>query len=250
MSISGLETRGSVKFPSLSDSVLKCISDDLTSTCHFTCKMSKHLRAAPEPVTIIATGPLTNIALLLVNQPDIVKHIDRIVLMGGACGVGNTGPVAEFNIQVDPESAHIVFESGVRIVMIPLEVTHTALVNQQVLEKIGSLSSRFSQLMTDLLLFFRSTYKEVFFMDDPPLHDPCAVAFVIDETLFQGRLMRVDVEVASSLSYGQTVCDMFGMSKKPKNVHVCLKMDVERFWNLVQECLHKANAASPVNIVV
>ena len=122
-------------------------------------------------MTIVATGPLTNIALLLINYPNVTKYIKKLVIMGGACGVGNTGPVAEFNIQVDPEAAHIVFENeSLEIFMVPLEITHTALVNDYVLDSIRSFSSNFSDILIDLLLFFKSTYKDVFFMHEPPLH--------------------------------------------------------------------------------
>ena len=129
--------------------------------------------------------------------------------------------------------------------MVPLEVTHTALVTDEILAEINSLSTGFSQIITELLLFFKSTYKTVFFMPEP-LHDPCAVAFVINPDLFEYRLMRVDVECASELSYGQTVCDVFGMSKKVKNVHVCFKMDVEKFWTLMVEAIKKANDKTPM----
>ncbi len=133
--------------------------------------------------------------------------------------------------------------------MVPLEVTHTALVTEQILEAINSLSSSFSQIMTELLLFFRSTYQTVFRMAEPPLHDPCAVAFVIRPELFEFRLMRVDVETASPLSYGQTVCDVYEFQKstKPKNVHVCLKMQVDRFWELMIDAIRRADSKTPIN---
>jgi inosine-uridine nucleoside N-ribohydrolase len=131
--------------------------------------------------------------------------------------------------------------------MVPLEVTHTALVTTSVLESINKISSNFTQIITELLLFFKSTYKTVFRMNDPPLHDPCAVAFVINPELFEFRLMRVDIETASSLSYGQTVCDVYDMSKKRKNVHVCFKMKVDKFWNLMLDAIQTANTKTPIN---
>lgn len=148
---------------------------------------------------------------------------------------------------MDPEAASIVFESGLEIYMVPLEVTHTALVTEHILESINSLSTSFSTIMKELLLFFKSTYQTVFRMPEPPLHDPCAVAFVVNPDLFEYRLMRVDVETGSQLSYGQTVCDVFGMSKKRKNVHVCLKMHVGSFWELMIDAIKKANLCTPIN---
>jgi len=167
--------------------------------------------------------------------------------MGGAIGSGNTGPAAEFNIQVDPEAAHIVFESDIPLFMVPLEVTHTALVTSSILDSIKLLKTNFGQICIDLLLFFQLTYKKIFRMDDPPLHDPCAVAFVIDPSMFDYRLMRVDVETSSVLSFGQTVCDIYDMSNKKKNVHVCTKMNVEKFWSIMLECIRLADKQSPIN---
>ena len=246
---SGLETHCGFKFPDIETHVQKHVDqmNNHENDIHFTTQIYKYIKTSPQPVTIISTGPLTNTALLLINYPDCVKYIDRVVLMGGACGYGNTGPAAEFNIQVDPEAAHIVFESNLKIVMVPLEVTHTALVKEDILERISMLNTNFSKLMIELLLYFKSSYKDVFFMDDPPLHDPCAVAFIIDESLFDYREMRVDIETASPLSYGQTVCDIYGMSKKRKNAHVCLKMNVEKFWSLIIDAIEKVNQNSPIN---
>jgi purine nucleosidase len=100
--------------------------------------------------------------------------------------------------------------------------------------------------MIDLLLFFKRTYKDLFFMEHPPLHDPCAVALVVDPTIFEYRQMRVDIEKNSHLSYGQTVCDIYGMSRERKNVNVCLKMDVEKFWIILIEAYLKANEKSTI----
>lgn len=128
------------------------------------------LRRSPLP----PAGALTNAALLFSVYPELVGRV-RVALMGGALGVGNTGPVAEFNLQLDPEAASVVFTCGVEIAMVPLEVTHTALVTQEVLDRIGD-GTEFRRLVKELLLFFRDSYKSHFNFDDPPLHDPCAVA--------------------------------------------------------------------------
>lgn len=179
----------------------------------------------------------------------VIEHIEKVVLMGGAMGIGNTGPVCEFNIQVDPEAAAYVFESGLPIYMVPLEVTHTVLVTEPIHNEIETrlASSKFARVVIELLLYFASTYARVFFMREPPLHDPCAVAFAIDPSLFDFRLMRVDVETHSLLSYGQTVCDIYSMSERPKNVHVCTRIDVDRFWKLMLDSLVQANRNSPAN---
>jgi inosine-uridine nucleoside N-ribohydrolase len=213
---------------------------------HFTTLIYEALRESAKRVTMIITGPMTNIGLLFLNYPKIIDFIEKIVFMGGAIGSGNTGPVAEFNIQVDPEAAYIVLESQVPLYMIPLEVTHTILVTQQILDKISSLETIFSQEIVKLLLFFKKTYKEIFNFDDPPLHDPAAVCFVVDSTIFDYRLMRVDVELHSPLSYGQTVCDIYNMSTKPKNVNVCTRLNVDKFWQYLLDAILHANKQSPL----
>ncbi|KAI7845743.1 hypothetical protein COHA_000659 [Chlorella ohadii] len=198
-------------------------------------------------VALVATAALTNVALLLALYPE-VKDMIEIVIMGGCLGVGNTGAVMEFNIQTDPEAARIVFEAGVPLTMVPLEVTHTALATTSVLQRVKTHSpTPFLALMVDLLMFFADTYRTVFKFEDPPLHDPCAVAYVIAPQLFKTELLRVDVETSSSLSAGQTVVDIWHQSTQPKNCTVCMEMDVARFWDLQIEAIHAADRHSPLN---
>lgn len=234
--------------------------------------------AAGTPMTLIATGPLTNVALLCLTYPELVnpRAIKAIVLMGGAVGVGNTGPAAEFNIEIDPEAAAIVFEQAARpegeavpVVMVPLEVTHTALVTEQVLDDIRAMGapvasgavaaaaaapapapapSVFSKLICDLLLFFRESYLSVFGFSSPPLHDPCAVLYVLRPDLFVSRRMRVDIETHSSLCAGRTVCDVYNRSGKPANVTVALSMDVPAFWRILIDALRRADKCSTLNV--
>ncbi|GLC42326.1 hypothetical protein PLESTB_000659200 [Pleodorina starrii] len=255
-----------------------------------------------ERVRLVCTGALTNAALLLTVYPELSEMVE-VVIMGGCMGVGNTGPVVEFNIQTDPEAAKIVFESGVPLTMVPLEVTHTVLATPQVLAAIGGIggmgataataaaagavgiaaeaaaaagpasaalstaappppssspvapaagtaaaaASPFRHTIQQLLLFFAETYKRVFRFEHPPLHDPVAVAYVIRPDLFECRRMRVDVETCSSLSYGQTVCDVWGQSAAPPNVNVVLQVDVEGVWRLLLEAVARADAGSPLN---
>ena len=195
----------------------------------------------------MCTGALTNAALLLSVYPELADVL-RVVLMGGAMGAGNTGAVAEFNIQLDPEAASIVFNSGADVTMVPLEVTHTALVTPEVLARIrGDGASRFRRVVGELLTFFAASYERVFGFSSPPLHDPCAVAAAFAPQLFTLRRMRVDVETASPLSAGQTVCDIWGQSAAPPNVTVATAMDVPAFWALMHAALDAADAASPMN---
>jgi len=143
-----------------------------------------------------------------------------------------------------------VFECGAPVVMLPVELTHTALVTPDVLNRISAElvgNTPFLHLVKQLLLYFAESYKTVFKFDNPPLHDPCAVAYVIAPEMFQVELMRVDIETISELSAGQTVCDVWHQSSKPKNVSVAQSMDVSKFWDLMINALKAANEVSPLN---
>jgi len=166
--------------------------------------------------------------------------------MGGAITTGNQSPVAEFNILCDPEAASYVFHSDVKVVMVPLEVTHTALATDKVLNRIKMMDSKFSTMIVDLLLFFKDTYKRVFDFESPPVHDACAVAYVIKPSIFKTRFMRVEVETGNSICQGQTVCDVWATTKLPPNVHVAEKMDPDAFWDLCIPAFEAANRASPL----
>ena len=215
-------------------------------------QMHAALRDAGASATLVCTGALTNAALLLSVYPELAATL-RVVFMGGAVRGGNTGAVAEFNIQLDPEAAAVVLSSGVHVTMVPLDVTHTALVTPDVLRRIRTgpdgAGSRFRRVVGELLVFFASSYKSVFGFDAPPLHDPCAVLCALAPQLFELRHMRVDVETVSPLSYGQTICDVHDQSRLPPNVHVALRMDVPAFWEHMQAALDAADARSPMNLV-
>jgi purine nucleosidase len=220
------------------------------------------------PFVVVATGPLTNVATMILakrSQIDLFPDECRPVIfcMGGAVGDGNTGARAEFNIQCDPEAAKIVFESGLRVYMIPLEVTHTAIVTPSVLDSLTTGghfdsgkagASAHAKQIRSLLTFFKDTYENVFdFKTGPPLHDPCAVWAAInfiegatyDESetddrfrdLFEFTHERVDVECESRLTYGQTVIDRWGTSAEPKNVYVARSMNVDRFWEAMRDAI-------------
>jgi len=291
------------------------------------------LRTTNEPVTICATGPLTNIALFLLAYPEFLpkdpqhqdaeddefdmpgslkhaastsnsslplhKRIRQISIMGGALGIGNTSPAAEFNIQLDPEAADIVFNSGVEVTMVPLEVTHTALVTEEVLRRIAELApaipsssssstaasdhsaqsssansastslslslspsptrplTPFLTLIFDLLLFFRDSYSKVFhFREGPPLHDPCAVFYLLRPEAFECQWMHVSVDCGEGICSGRTVADVYGYGihgsglradAPRKNVRVAMKMDVDQFWAEMLEALKSADRVSVLN---
>jgi inosine-uridine nucleoside N-ribohydrolase len=206
--------------------------------------MAEAILAHEAPVTIVATGALTNVALMLSLYPE-VRDQCSVVFMGGAIGLGNKSPTAEFNVHFDPEATQMVLDSGVHVTMVPLEVTHTALATKEVLDRIRSLgSSKFVKMAVDCLTAFAKTYKEVYGFEAPPVHDPCAVAYVIDPAFFESRRLRVDVELVSPLCSGQTICDVFGITGKTTNCDVCVAMNVDSFWDLLLAALRKANSVS------
>jgi inosine-uridine nucleoside N-ribohydrolase len=205
------------------------------------------INSQKEKVHIVCTAAMTNVALLLTLYPEVKPKIAQIVFMGGAIGPGNTSPAAEFNIECDPEAAKIVLDSGLPIVMVPLEVTHTCLVTPEVINRIKDLNSNFSRFMIELLYFFKDSYFTVFNFTNPPLHDPCAIAYVIDPEMFKSELMRVDVETSSKYCDGRTVCDIYKMSKLRKNVTVTTSMNVNKFWDMMIEAIIEANKVSILN---
>ncbi|HKH11578.1 MAG TPA: nucleoside hydrolase [Rubrobacter sp.] len=196
------------------------------------------LREAPEPVALIPVGPLTNIAEFLRAHPDLKDRVSRISLMGGSMGLGNTTPAAEFNIYVDPEAAREVFESGLPITMSGLDVTHQAGAGRAERDRLRSIGG-IGEVVAGFLDFFAGTYERVFGFDAPPLHDPVAVAAVLEPGLLETRAMRVDVECESDLTRGETVCDFHGVTGRRANAEVGLGLDREAFFDLLQDSLKR-----------
>lgn len=184
-------------------------------------------------ITLVPTGPLTNIAAAIRQQPAIVPKIKAISLMGGAIGLGNVTPAAEFNIHTDPEAAAIVFACGRPITMVPLEVTHQALATPEVTARLRAAQRPVASFAADLLVFFASTYRRVFGFPTAPLHDPCAVAAVIDPTIIRAHMMHVEIETAGEWTSGRTVCDVYAKLGKEPNARVGYALEVERFWDMV-----------------
>ena len=191
------------------------------------------LRDAGEPVTLVATGPLTNVALLLRAAPELYERIAAISLMGGSLGVGNTTAAAEFNIWADPEAAAIVFESGIPIQMSGLDVTHQALVLPADIARLEDLGTRPGRVFADLMRFFAIHHRDRYGWDGPPIHDAVAVAWLADPTLVAGRPLRIDVETAGVHSRGRTVADEEGLSGRPVNAEVGTSIDRERLIDMV-----------------
>jgi inosine-uridine nucleoside N-ribohydrolase len=184
-------------------------------------------------ITLVPTGPLTNIAAAMRREPAILPKIKAISLMGGAIGVGNRMPAAEFNIWADPEAAAIVFGCGRPITMSPLEVTHQALATDEVIGRLRAAHCTVADFAADLLIFFGDTYRNVFGFPAPPVHDPCAVTAVIDPLILRAHAMHVEIETTGEWTTGRTVCDVYGVLRKPTNARVGYALDVPRFWEMV-----------------
>ena len=195
------------------------------------------LMNSDEKITLVPTGPLTNIGMAIRFEPRIIEKINRIVLMGGSYQLGNMTPAAEFNILADPDAAHIVFSSGVKVVMMGLDLTRQASATKEVVEKIKSLNNKASKLFVDLMEFFAASQKNVFGWSAPPVHDPTTIAYIIDPECIEVKPMFCEIELWSEKSYGRTLCDYFGILKKEPNVDVAVKLDFDKFWNLIYENL-------------
>jgi inosine-uridine nucleoside N-ribohydrolase len=188
------------------------------------------LMAARGPATVVATGPLTNVAALLEHAP---QAVDEIVWMGGSTERGNTRPYAEFNAMVDPEAAQIVFESGVPLTMVGLNLTHQAQATDDVVERFRALGTPVGAAVIGWLSFFADTYREVYGFGGPPVHDPCALALVIDPTLVRCVDTFVAIETEGRWTRGATVVDLHGRLGREPNARVAMELDVARFWDLV-----------------
>ena len=195
------------------------------------------LRNEPEgTVTLCPLGPLTNVAAAMQRAPDIVERIDEIVLMGGAYfEVGNVTPTAEFNIYVDPDAAKIVFGSGVRITVLPLDVTHKALITRERLDAFRMLGTRPGNVVADLLANYILYDTEKYESNCGPLHDPCVIAHILKPDLFSGRFVNVEIETESELTLGMTVVDWWNVTKRQANATFIGSVDADGFFELITE---------------
>lgn len=200
--------------------------------------MAKTLRESPQPVTIVATGPQTNVALLLNSHPELHDKIPRIVMMGGAMVLGNWQPAAEFNIYVDPEAAEIVFQSGIPVVMAGLDVTHRAQIHGLDIERFRQVGNPVATIVAELLDFFMEYHKDAKWgFTGAPLHDPCTIAWLLKPELFTSVERWVGVETQGKYTQGMTVVDYYFLTGKQPNTTVLLDIDRERFVDLLVERL-------------
>ena len=193
------------------------------------------LRAAPAgSITLCTLGPLTNVAAAMIKAPDIVSRIGEIVLMGGGFFEGgNVTPSAEFNIYVDPHAAHVVFTSGVKLTMHPLDVTHKALMTSAWIESLRALGSKTGIAAAAMLDFYERFDMEKYGADGGPLHDPCVLAYLLQPDLFEGKDCSVQIETGSELTMGMTVVDWWNVTPAPANCRVINRIDAAGFYDLI-----------------
>jgi purine nucleosidase len=192
---------------------------------------------APEPITLATLGPLTNLAIALIQAPEIMPKIQEVVLMGGATSQGNVTASAEFNLYVDPHAAHVVFTSGLKLTMIGLDVTHKVLTTPDRLQKIRAIGTPVCTAAADLLAHYGTYDVEKFGMPGSPLHDPCVIAYLLQPELFSGQDLPVAVEINSELTMGRTVVDLWRSGNEIPNVHVIQQADDHGFYSLLMERL-------------
>jgi purine nucleosidase/pyrimidine-specific ribonucleoside hydrolase len=192
------------------------------------------LMAARGPATVVATGPLTNVAALLERTPEVVSEI---VWMGGSTDRGNARPYAEFNAFVDPEAAEIVFASGLPLTMVGLNLTHQAQATPEVMDRLRAIGSAPAEAAIGWLSFFADAYRSVFGFAGPPVHDPCALALLIDPSLMRYVEAFVSIETEGRWTRGATVVDLHGSLGRQPNARVAMEIDAPRFWDLVLDAI-------------
>lgn len=192
------------------------------------------LQSSDEKITICVLGPMTNIGKALSSNPDLAKNIEQIIFMGGGAGFGNHTPVAEFNILVDPEAAKVVLNSGCKLVMMGLDVTHQAISTRKrlnVIKNTGTITGKHLVGLMGSLADLEIVKQK--FPDGTPVHDAFVTAYLVDSSLTSGDITNVEVEVDSELTLGQTVVDVNHISGRVKNVHWMNKVDDDKLFDII-----------------
>ena len=190
-------------------------------------------------ITVVTTGPMTNLGMAMRMEPAIIPKIKEIVLMGGAYTNGNVTPAAEFNIIEDADAAYVCFTSGRPITMVGLDVTRKALCYPSIVERMGKIDNKAAKLFVDLMGHFCKSQKEVFGWEGGPLHDPITIAYLIDPSVITVKPMYCEIDIFSQQSLGRTNCDFFGYLKKEPNVNVAIAVDADKYWDIIEENIRK-----------
>jgi len=201
------------------------------------------LAADAHSITVVPTGPLSNIGTAIEREPSILGHIKEFVIMGGAMREGgNRSPSAEFNILADPEAADIVFNSGRPITSMGLDVTHQVLSTRERVDRIRALANPVAEATAGMLSFFHRYDTKKYGSEGAPLHDPCTVAWLLRPGLFNTRECNVSVETQSELTLGHTAVDFWRVTDRPHNVDWAYEVDTDGFYDLLGERLARFGA--------
>ncbi|OLP54773.1 nucleoside hydrolase [Rhizobium rhizosphaerae] len=192
----------------------------------------------PDTITIVSLSPLTNLAMALIEAPEITGRIRRVVAMAGAYfEVGNITPTAEFNVYVDPEAADIVLRAGLDLTLLPLDVTHKMLSTPQRLGAFAALGNRCGPALAEMLRFSEAFDLRKYGWEGAPLHGPCVPAYMMAPDIFSGRRINVSVETGSELTLGMTAADWWGITERPKNVFYVRDGDPVAYYHLLTHCV-------------
>ena len=203
------------------------------------------LMASDGDITMVVTGPMTNLAMALRMEPEIAGKIKEIIFMGGSYTMGNVTPAAEFNMFADPEAAHICLTSGIPMVMVGLDVTLKALVNQAYIEKAKTVDNPATSLFVPCMEFYMERESSVYGITGAPVHDPVTIAYLIDPSVLTLKEMNVVVDISGGTSYGRTNCDVFNKLDAEgavRNVKVAIDIDSKRFWDIVWDEMNQYSA--------
>lgn len=188
-----------------------------------------------DDVTVVTTGPMTNLGLAMRLEPKIINKIKEVIFMGGSIDHGNVSPAAEFNILVDPEAAYIVMTSGVPIKMVGLNVTRQVCVDDEVIERMKKINSSASNMFCKLMEVFLENQRKTFGVKSAPLHDPVTIASMIDDECVTFTPMNVEIDISHGPSYGRTNCDVFDFLHKEHNCLVATAINQEKFWDVIEQ---------------
>lgn len=195
------------------------------------------INSAPNPVTLVVTGPMTNAAQLLRDHPTVKSNIAEIIFMGGSTNGGNHTPSAEFNTFADPEALQEVVDSGIPVRMVGLNLTHQALATEEVISRMNAMNHPLGRICAEWMGFFGSSYKSVWSFQSPPVHDPCTVAALINPDLIQWQETFLAVELEGRWSRGETIVDLHNRFEFEPNAQVAITLDRDAYWDLVLESI-------------
>ena len=206
--------------------------------------LARCLGESPEPVTVVVTGPMTNLGTLLSEQPGLISTIREIVFMGGSTERGNHTPTAEFNTFADPEALDVVLRSGVPLRMVGLNLTHQALATPEVVERMSAMPHEVGRTCAAWMGFFGDSYERIWEFTAPPVHDPCTIAPLLDPDVIRWRDSFVAVELDGRWTRGTTVVDLFDrLPGESPNASVAMQLDAGRYWDLVLAALDRLGSA-------